>query len=157
MDAGKPRPHLVLGAFSRALLAVSEVGTFGAVKYTDNGWLSVPDGINRYTDAAWRHYLLEQAGQEVDADSNLLHAAHFAWGSLARLELMLREREGCEEVSATDLTDARSERAMTDQPNDQPCDSSRETDSWRCTTCGRVGTVGRCCGEDTREPVSSNA
>lgn len=40
--------------------------------------------------------------------------------------------------------------------NDQPCDSSRETDSWRCTTCGRVGTVGRCCGEDTREPVPYN-
>jgi len=24
---------------------------------------------------------------------------------------------------------------------------------YRCTVCGRVGTVGRCCGEDTREPV----
>ena len=37
--------------------------------------------------------------------------------------------------------------------NDQPCDVSSETDLWRCTTCGRIGTVGRCCGEDTREPV----
>jgi hypothetical protein len=24
---------------------------------------------------------------------------------------------------------------------------------WRCTKCGRVGTVGRCCGEETREPA----
>lgn len=37
--------------------------------------------------------------------------------------------------------------------NDQPCNSSHETDLWKCTVCGRVGTVGRCCGEDTREPV----
>ena len=26
-------------------------------------------------------------------------------------------------------------------------------DLWRCTVCGRIGTVGRCCGEETREPV----
>lgn len=28
---------------------------------------------------------------------------------------------------------------------------AKETDLWRCTVCGRVGTVGRCCGEETRE------
>lgn len=27
------------------------------------------------------------------------------------------------------------------------------TDLWRCTVCGRIGTVGRCCGEETRERV----
>lgn len=37
--------------------------------------------------------------------------------------------------------------------NDQPCDVGNEADLWRCTVCGRIGTVGRCCGEDTREPV----
>lgn len=26
------------------------------------------------------------------------------------------------------------------------------TDLWRCTVCGQVSTVGRCCGEETREP-----
>lgn len=30
----------------------------------------------------------------------------------------------------------------------------KETDLWRCTVCGRVGTVGRCCGEETRERAS---
>ena len=25
---------------------------------------------------------------------------------------------------------------------------------WRCTVCGRIGTVGRCCGEETRERVN---
>lgn len=37
--------------------------------------------------------------------------------------------------------------------NDQPCDTANEADLWRCTVCGRTGTVGRCCGEETREPV----
>ncbi len=37
--------------------------------------------------------------------------------------------------------------------NDMPCAESDETDLWRCTVCGRLGTVGRCCGEETREPV----
>ena len=30
-------------------------------------------------------------------------------------------------------------------------DEVKEPDLWRCTVCGRVGTVGRCCGEETRE------
>ena len=37
--------------------------------------------------------------------------------------------------------------------NDMPCDSSNEKDMWKCTKCGRIGTVGRCCGLDTREQV----
>ena len=37
--------------------------------------------------------------------------------------------------------------------NDQPCDVANEADLWRCTVCGRIGSVGRCCGTDTREPV----
>ena len=41
--------------------------------------------------------------------------------------------------------------------NDMPCDVAKETDLWRCTVCGRVGTIGRCCGEETREPFRPNA
>jgi hypothetical protein len=37
--------------------------------------------------------------------------------------------------------------------NDQPCDTSNEHDLWKCTRCGRVGSVGRCCGLETREPI----
>ena len=40
--------------------------------------------------------------------------------------------------------------------NNMPCDAAKETDLWRCTVCGRVGTVGRCCGEETREPYRPN-
>lgn len=90
-DSGKPRVSLVLGGFSRALEAVSEVGTFGANKYTDDGWLSVPDGVARYSDAHLRHILKEQQGEVNDPESGLSHAAHTAWNALARLELLLRK------------------------------------------------------------------
>lgn len=92
-DAGKLRCALVLGGFARALMAVSEIGTDGAKKYADDGWMTVPNGIARYDDAKMRHWLKEKAGQELDPDTQCLHAAHEAWGALARLDLMLRERE----------------------------------------------------------------
>lgn len=40
--------------------------------------------------------------------------------------------------------------ALAQQP--AAVDGAKEADLWRCTVCGRVGTVGRCCGEETREP-----
>ena len=96
LDAGKVRPALVLGGFARALSEVSKVGTYGATKYTDNGWMEVPNGVARYSDALLRHQLAEQAGQELDPDTKLLHAAHAAWNALARLDLILREKENDE-------------------------------------------------------------
>lgn len=94
LDHGKSRLGLVLGGFARALQAVGEVGTFGARKYTPNGWMAVPEGIDRYTDALYRHLLKEAQGEVYDPDSALHHAAHAAWNALARLDLILRERDG---------------------------------------------------------------
>ena len=89
-DAGKVRPSLILNAMPLAILAVSEVGTYGANKYSENGWKDVDNGIARYTDAMDRHRIKE--GLEVfDSDSGLMHAAQVAWNALARLELMLCE------------------------------------------------------------------
>lgn len=93
LDAGKNRLDLVLGAFARALMAVGEVGTFGANKYSDNGWKEVENGRQRYTDAMLRHYFKDAKGEDVDPDSNLLHDTHLAWNALARLELRLKEKE----------------------------------------------------------------
>lgn len=93
LDAGKPRPALVLGGFARALTAVVAVGTFGAAKYTDNGWMAVENGAERYDDAALRHWLKEKTGEKLDPDSELEHAAHAAWNALARLDLLIRARE----------------------------------------------------------------
>ena len=34
----------------------------------------------------------------------------------------------------------------------------KENDTWyRCTICGREGLVGRCCGDETREPLNELA
>ena len=90
LDHKKNRLGLVLLGFKEALNAVGEVGTFGANKYTDNGWKSVQNGIDRYTDAMLRHTF---TNEEFDPESNLLHAAHRAWNALAVLELVLAERK----------------------------------------------------------------
>jgi len=94
LDAGKPSVQRgVLNYFPRALLEIARVSDHGQEKYTWGGWKSVPDGINRYSDARLRHACYEAMGEINDRDSGLLHAAHEAWNSLARLELILCEME----------------------------------------------------------------
>jgi len=90
MDAGKTRLGLVLLGFARALEEVGKVGTFGANKYTDDGWVSVPNGQERYTDAMLRHVFATATGELRDQESGLYHDAHAAWCALARLDLTLR-------------------------------------------------------------------
>lgn len=91
LDNGKPDTSLLL-MFGLALKEVAAVGTFGAAKYSRGGWQSVPDGGTRYTSALLRHLLAEDR-ELLDEDSGLLHASAVAWNALARLELLLRERE----------------------------------------------------------------
>lgn len=93
LDGGKNNLGLVFEDFARALWAVGEVGTLGAVEYSPSGWLSVPNGQKRYSSAMLRHHFKDLIHGPVDAKSGLLHAAHRAWNALAVLELMLRERE----------------------------------------------------------------
>jgi hypothetical protein len=92
LDSGKARLGLVFGNFASALEAVGEVGTFGARKYTDNGWCTVPNGIERYTDALYRHLLAHARGKECDPESGLSHLAHVCWNSLAIAELTKRSK-----------------------------------------------------------------
>ena len=87
-DEGKPRLDLVLGEFDKALWAVGKVGTYGANKYTDNGWQEVENGIERYSNAMLRHYLLSKR-EYIDPESGLPHIAHCAWNCLAVLQLLL--------------------------------------------------------------------
>lgn len=91
LDAGKQMASLLLD-FSRALSAVAQVSTMGALKYSRGGWQHVPDGITRYSDAEWRHRLQGQV-EELDSESGLPHRYHELWNCLAVLELELREAE----------------------------------------------------------------
>ncbi len=95
LDAGKTRAALVIGGFALALIEVSKVGTYGAAKYTDSGWVYVPNGKDRYDDAFMRHWLKAHTGETIDPDTGLLHAAHAAWNALAYLDLVLREQPAC--------------------------------------------------------------
>jgi hypothetical protein len=98
MDAGKaPIMQGVIQYFPRALREVSRVSLFGANKYAWKGWEEVPNGINRYSDALGRHLLAETVEGPIDDETKLLHAAQVAWNSLARLELIIRERENRKE------------------------------------------------------------
>ena len=91
LDAGKIRPWLCITGFSRALAAVADVTTKGAIKYTPNGWQNVPGGQERYMEAFSRHMLALARGEQFDADTGCLHKAQMVWNLLASLELELRE------------------------------------------------------------------
>lgn len=84
-DSAKPRAGLVLGGFADALLAVSKLGTFGAEKYSPNGWQKVDE--ERYRDAIVRHLLAYLSSEKIDADSGCEHITSVAWNALALYEL----------------------------------------------------------------------
>lgn len=89
LDEGKPMVDDILAGFPRALMAVVEIGTFGAGKYSLNGWRHVENGIRRYRNAAGRHRLAIQRGEVFDNDSGFPHRYQEAWNVLAALELEL--------------------------------------------------------------------
>ena len=90
LDSGKQRPSLIQDSMARAIAGVVAVGTFGANKYSDGGWLEVSNGINRYRDAQLRHETKRALGELLDPDSGLPHDFHIAWNVLAQVELKAR-------------------------------------------------------------------
>ena len=90
LDDGKVMAGL-LEDFSLALWEVAKVCTHGAKKYSVGGWQFVPDGVERYKHAAWRHKL-QKRYEEVDKASGLKHEAQEVWNLLAALELKLRAK-----------------------------------------------------------------
>lgn len=86
-------PGVMVEDFANALLAVADVSTFGVKKYAAHSWMTVPDARARYYDAFHRHILKAAAGEAVDQESGLPHAAHVAWNALALLELEIRGRK----------------------------------------------------------------
>lgn len=103
-DKGKIRVSL-LKRFGLALLAVADLATGGAEKYTDHGWADVDKGVERYDDALFGHYLREMF-EGCDPDMKVKHEVQTAWNALAKLQLMIEEdrewRKRLMERSATD-------------------------------------------------------
>lgn len=73
LDAGKPRWDLLP---TTPLAEVVGVLTFGALKYSADGWHHVPEPRARYYAAALRHIVAYQRGETVDPESGHHHLAH---------------------------------------------------------------------------------
>ena len=72
-DQGKLRWDLLPW---KAVQGLIRVMTFGAKKYTPNGWRSVPDARSRYLAALLRHLYALNAGEKIDPESSLRHIDH---------------------------------------------------------------------------------
>jgi hypothetical protein len=99
LDSGKVLPWLCISGFAHALTAIADVTTKGAQKYTPNGWVTVPNGEERYMEAFGRHMMALGRGETVDPDTQCLHKAQMIWNLLASLELELRKAAGWERSS----------------------------------------------------------
>lgn len=93
LDSGKLKPALLLDDMPLAIQEILKVLQFGAEKYSEGNWLKVPNGIDRYRNAADRHRL---AIDELDDESGMMHLAHEATSVLMLLELKLREKRDAE-------------------------------------------------------------
>lgn len=90
-DQDKPRMELLP---LPALEAIAKVMTFGANKYADNGWKSLPDAERRYTGALLRHLTAIEKGEDVDPDSGLPHIYHVACNAMFLSHFYLESQNG---------------------------------------------------------------
>ena len=128
LDAGKVRMEL-LQDFDLALEAVAKIATFGAAKYSDGGWLHVPEGYRRYTGAMQRHFY-QELREPVDKDSGMPHIYQTAWNALARLQKYLEEQpdEKAEMYAA---------KTGKSEPDDTVLKLLRVEYITQCRSCGR--------------------
>jgi len=87
LDMGKVEMSLLMEGCAKAIKKVAEVLTFGAKKYTRNGWQTVDDAERRYTDAMYRHMNAIHQGEKIDPESGLSHRSHVACNAMFLLEL----------------------------------------------------------------------
>lgn len=88
-DEGKIRMELVP---PQLLEIVGEVLTYGAEKYAPNSWQDVPNGLDRYLGALYRHLIAYHKGEFFDKESGLPHLAHVITNAYFILHLNI---EGC--------------------------------------------------------------
>ena len=87
-DTGKRRYSLI-NAEAHGMTV--DAMTYGANKYTPNGWKSVRNGSERYYDAQMRHIEDDRTGELYDDESGLLSLAHAAACAHIRLALKIRQ------------------------------------------------------------------
>lgn len=94
-DGGKNMVGLLMTGCAKALLGVAKVLTYGAKKYEAHSWRDLPDAIERYNDALYRHLLAYAQGEWIDAvedgGSGEPHLAHALCCLLFIFELELEK------------------------------------------------------------------
>ena len=73
LDAGKLLYELIP---PESMKGLAQILTFGANKYTVDGWKTVPDARRRYTGALMRHMEAYRGGEITDPESGLPHIYH---------------------------------------------------------------------------------
>lgn len=72
-DSGKDKWHLVP---FECLRWIVKVLTYGAKKYSAEGWREVHDKQDRYFSACMRHLTAWKLGEKKDSESGMPHLAH---------------------------------------------------------------------------------
>lgn len=90
-DQGKLLMRPLINGLATSLIAIAAVLSYGAQKYEENSWQSVPDGRKRYEDALIRHQLARGEGQTYDEESGLPHIAHMACNLLFIMWFEIKE------------------------------------------------------------------
>jgi hypothetical protein len=75
-DDGKILFRPLMHGLALPLRAVAVVLSYGAQKYPEDSWQTVPDGKRRYEDAYYRHMNARGQGEVYDPESGLPHRAH---------------------------------------------------------------------------------
>lgn len=77
-DRGKVLFRPLTRGLARSLHEVARVLTFGANKYAEDSWQTVPNAAVRYENALDRHLNAWKLGESYDPESGLHHLAHAA-------------------------------------------------------------------------------
>lgn len=96
-DQSKPRFSLIPIGTLNAVVRVLE---FGATKYAENNWRTVPDARTRYFDAMHRHIDAWWQGEKKDSETGESHLAHAV---CCALFLMWLDDNSKDEVNALKL------------------------------------------------------
>ena len=74
------------------LAGVVDVYTAGAAKYGENRWQTLPNGVNRYMGAFFRHLTAYKRGEQFDPEDGCLHLDKCIWNMIAVRHCFLADK-----------------------------------------------------------------
>ena len=74
------------------LAGVVDVYTAGAKKYGENRWQYLPNGVNRYLGAFFRHLTAHKRGEQFDPEDGCLHLDKCIWNMIAVRHCFLADK-----------------------------------------------------------------